>query len=280
MGARGRRCPTGRNDHARAARPGRRRPRDSQVSRGAVSGFDRLPLLRDAQSRLGDLVVGRRRLRRSFRAGRRDRQPTDDRRSRGVRADGSDRAEVAFLVADAWQGRGISTILLAHLAAVAAAHGISTFVAEVLPDNHRMIEVFRESGFPVELRSVPGAIEIELPTSLSAEAVERFEERERIAAVAAVRSFLEPRSVAVIGASRRRGNDRRRDPAQPGRRRVHRLRVRGQRARPTSSSRCPPTDRWPTFPSRVDLAVVAVPAGRVVGRRARVCGAPGCARCS
>ncbi len=117
----------------------------------------------------------------------------------------SRRAEVAFLVADAWQGRGISTILLAHLAEVAGAHEIPTFIAQVLPQNHRMIDVFRESGFPVELHSVPDAVEIELPTSLSTEALERFEERERIGAVAAVRSFLEPVSVAVIGASRRRG---------------------------------------------------------------------------
>ena len=116
-----------------------------------------------------------------------------------------DRAEIAFVVADAWQGRGISTILLAHLAETAAEQGISTFIADVLPHNHRMIDVFRRSGFPVELRSSPGALEIELPTSLSAEAVAQFEERERIGAVAAVRSFLEPRSVAVIGASRRRG---------------------------------------------------------------------------
>ncbi len=118
--------------------------------------------------------------------------------------EGAERAEVAFLVADAWQGRGISTILLAHLAGLAEQHGISTFTAQVLPANHRMIEVFRESGFPVEIHSTPGAIELELPTSLSSEALERFEERERTAAVAAVRSFLEPRSVAVIGASRRR----------------------------------------------------------------------------
>ncbi len=115
------------------------------------------------------------------------------------------RAEVAFLVADAWQGRGISTILLAHLAEVAEQHGFSTFLAQVLPQNHRMIDVFRESGFPAKVRSTPDALEIEMPTSLSAAAVERFEEREQVGAVAAVRSFLEPRSVAVIGASRRRG---------------------------------------------------------------------------
>jgi acetate---CoA ligase (ADP-forming) len=118
---------------------------------------------------------------------------------------GDDRAEVAFLVTDAWQGHGIATILLAHLAGIAQMHGITTFTAEVLPHNHRMIDVFRESGFPVDLHSTPDAIAIEFPTSLSDVAKERFEERERIAAVAAVKSFLEPKSVAVVGASRRRG---------------------------------------------------------------------------
>jgi acetate---CoA ligase (ADP-forming) len=116
-----------------------------------------------------------------------------------------DRAEVAFLVADAWQSRGISTILLAHLAALAEHQGIATLTAEVLPANHRMIQVFRESGFPVDLRASADAISLELPTSLSPDGLARFEERERLAAVAALRSFLEPRSVAVIGASRRRG---------------------------------------------------------------------------
>jgi acetyl coenzyme A synthetase (ADP forming)-like protein len=120
-----------------------------------------------------------------------------------VRID-AERAEVAFLVDDHWQGRGISTILLAHLAGIAEQHGIATFRAEVMPANHRMIEVFRESGFPVDMRSTRDSIEIELPTSLSPRAVARFDERERMAAVAAVEAFLSPHSVAVIGASRRR----------------------------------------------------------------------------
>jgi acetate---CoA ligase (ADP-forming) len=115
------------------------------------------------------------------------------------------KAEVAFVVADAWQDRGISTILLAHLAEVADHHGISTFWAEVLPHNHRMIGVFRASGFPVDMRSTPDGIEIELPTSLTAEGVRSFQERDRIAAIAAARAFLAPGSVAVIGASRHRG---------------------------------------------------------------------------
>jgi len=116
-----------------------------------------------------------------------------------------DRAEVAFLVADAWQAHGIATILLAHLAEHADRHGISTFIAEVLPSNHKMISVFRESGFPVEVRRTPDAIEVQFPTSLSPEATARFYDRDRAASVAAVRSVLTPRSVAVVGASRRPG---------------------------------------------------------------------------
>jgi acetyl coenzyme A synthetase (ADP forming)-like protein len=116
-----------------------------------------------------------------------------------------DQAEVAFMVADAFQGHGIATTLLAHLAEVAARNRITTFIAEVMPANHRMIETFRESGFPVEVRSSADSIEIELPTSVTPQALARFEQRERAAAVAAVKSFLEPRSVAVVGAGRHRG---------------------------------------------------------------------------
>ncbi|MBK5218356.1 MAG: GNAT family N-acetyltransferase [Thermoleophilia bacterium] len=112
-------------------------------------------------------------------------------------------AEVAFAVAEEMQGHGLGTILLAHLAEVAAENGIDTFVAEVLPQNHRMIEMFRESGFPVDVRSDADGIRVELPTSLSTKAIASFEDRDRLAAVEAVRAFLEPRSIAVVGASRR-----------------------------------------------------------------------------
>ncbi len=115
------------------------------------------------------------------------------------------RAEVAFAVAGEMQGKGLGTILLAHLAEVAQENSIPVFFAEVMPQNHRMVEVFRESGFPIEVSSERGTIRIELPTSFSPEAVERFEERDRLAAVEAVRRFLEPEAIAVVGASRRRG---------------------------------------------------------------------------
>jgi len=174
-----------------------------------------------------------------------------------------DRAEVAFLVADAMQGQGISTILLAHLAEVAQRNGISTFIADVLPTNHRMIEVFRESGFPVEVRAEPGLIKVELPTSLSPEAVVRFDERERTAAVAAVRSVIEPRSVAVIGASRRRGT--------VGGEVLHNLlSAEFQGSIYVVNPRADVVQTLPAYrsvidiPDRVELAVVVVPAEQVV----------------
>ena len=189
-----------------------------------------------------------------------------------VRID-SGRAEVAFLVDDAWQGHGISTILLAHLAEVAEQHGFSTFIAQVLPHNHRMIDVFCESGFPVQLRSFPDAVEVELPTSLSPAAAEQFEERDRIGAVAAVRSFLEPSSVAVIGASRHRGTI--------GGELLHNLLAAGfNGAVYAVNDKAPVVQSLPAYrsvsdiPGRVDLAVVAVPAEEVV-EAARDCAAAG-----
>jgi acetyl coenzyme A synthetase (ADP forming)-like protein len=183
----------------------------------------------------------------------------------------ADRAEVAFMVADRWQGKGISTVLLAHLAEAAEAHGISTFTAQVLPHNHRMIEVFRQSGFPVEMRSTPDAIEIELPTSLSPAARDRFEQRDDVAAVAAVRSFLEPASVAVIGASRRRNT--------VGGEILHNL-MSSQFSGPVYAVNpsAPVVQSLPAFssvgdiPGGVELAVVVVPADAVVAA-ARDCAA-------
>jgi acetyl coenzyme A synthetase (ADP forming)-like protein len=118
-----------------------------------------------------------------------------------IRADGG-RAEVSLSVADAWQGRGIGSILLGQLAQAAAAAGITAFVAEVLPENHTMINVFRTSGFQLSIRALPGSIEVEFPISLTPEAVSQFDSRETEASVNAMGTFLAPASIAVIGASR------------------------------------------------------------------------------
>jgi acetate---CoA ligase (ADP-forming) len=118
---------------------------------------------------------------------------------------GGGHAEVAFAVADELQGHGLATILLAHLAAAARDRGVGTFTALVLPDNHRMLQVLRDSGFPLSVHSEPGCLHVELPTSLTPEARARFEERDHVASAAAVARVLEPASVALVGASAREG---------------------------------------------------------------------------
>jgi acetyl coenzyme A synthetase (ADP forming)-like protein len=115
-------------------------------------------------------------------------------------------AEVAFAIADDWQGRGIATLLLAQLAEAATGEGIDRFTAVVMSDNQKMVATFRDSGFPVEIRTGPGELQVTLPTVMSEDGRRRFAAREQAAAVAAVERVLRPRSIAVIGASRRRGS--------------------------------------------------------------------------
>ena len=118
---------------------------------------------------------------------------------------GSDRAEAAFAVADAYQRRGLGTLLLAQLAEAAKQNGIAVLEADVLAENHRMIELFRRSGFLIRLRAGSGEVKIEVVTSLSPEGIQRFEDLEQKASVASLQSFFSPRAVAVVGASRSRG---------------------------------------------------------------------------
>ncbi len=119
--------------------------------------------------------------------------------------DRPERAEIALVIDDGFQGRGLGTIMLGQLAESARVQGVELFIAEVLPGNHRMLRVFRDSGFSVRTRSLPGVIMAEMPTELTPDALRRFEDREERASAAAMRRVLAPRSVAVIGASRRRG---------------------------------------------------------------------------
>jgi GNAT superfamily N-acetyltransferase len=89
------------------------------------------------------------------------------------------RAEVAFVVADELQGLGLATLMLGHLAEVARENGIGVFFADVLPRNHHMIEVFEDSGFPVQTRFGKDAIRIEFQTALSPTVAESFARRDR-----------------------------------------------------------------------------------------------------
>jgi acetyl coenzyme A synthetase (ADP forming)-like protein len=184
---------------------------------------------------------------------------------------GDESVEVAFAIADDLQGQGLGTVLLAHLAEAAAACGYTQFHAEVLADNHRMLEVFRDSGFPVVFGAGDGFVSVQSPISLSPYVIQRFESRDHEAAVAAVQHILRPRSVALIGASRRRDS--------VGGAIFHNLIEAGftgplypVNPAATSVQGVPAYGSIRDVPARVDLAVIAVPAGRVVSV-ARECGA-------
>jgi acetyl coenzyme A synthetase (ADP forming)-like protein len=113
------------------------------------------------------------------------------------------RAEVAFEVADAQQGRGIGTLLLEHLAAIARAQGIDTFEAYVLGENNRMLQVFDTSGFRVQRALETGVFHVAFPTAETPQVRAASAARERLAAAQSLRAVLNPRAVAVVGVSRR-----------------------------------------------------------------------------
>jgi acetyl coenzyme A synthetase (ADP forming)-like protein len=115
-------------------------------------------------------------------------------------------AEVAFAVGDELQGRGIGTRLLEQLARRAAAVGIERFVAEVLPENSAMLKVFQDAGFDVVRELESGEIEVRFPIGATETYLERVDERDHQAVTASLRPFFAPRSLAVVGASRRRGS--------------------------------------------------------------------------
>lgn len=71
-------------------------------------------------------------------------------------------AEVAFVVSDAWQGRGLGSLMLSHLAHRARQVGIERFIAQTLAHNHRMRRVFARSGYPLVTRAGGGVVGVEL----------------------------------------------------------------------------------------------------------------------
>jgi len=113
------------------------------------------------------------------------------------------RAEVAFLVEDGHQGRGIGQLLLEHLAQAGRERGIERFVAEVLPDNQAMLHTFKDAGYRVASQYDEGVIELEFSIDPTDTAIGVMAQREHRAESASIERFFRPRSVAVIGASRR-----------------------------------------------------------------------------
>ncbi|MDA8290066.1 MAG: GNAT family N-acetyltransferase [Actinomycetota bacterium] len=116
-----------------------------------------------------------------------------------------DTAEVAFVVSDAYQRRGVGTLLLEALVGYAAQHRVTTFTAEVLPDNPAMLRVFLESGLAVTTATGEDAIDVTIALADTPAYLDRRDERERASQAASMASVLRPGSVAVVGAGRAPG---------------------------------------------------------------------------
>jgi len=117
----------------------------------------------------------------------------------------SDEAEVAFVVADAHQGRGIGSVLLEHLAAAAREIGVKRFQAIVLAENSAMLRVFRDAGYQTTRHQEYGEVTLEFAVDETALTESVMREREQRAEARSIRRLLFPRSVAVVGASNDEG---------------------------------------------------------------------------
>jgi acyl-CoA synthetase (NDP forming)/GNAT superfamily N-acetyltransferase len=171
-------------------------------------------------------------------------------------------AEVAFVVTDSHQGRGLGSILLEHLAAAATENGVRRFEAEVLAENRAMVRVFRQAGYQVSRQFDGGVLHLEFDVDPTERSLAVRDSREQRAEARSVHNVLHPESVAVIGAST--------DPGKIGHAVLANLlrgnftgpvfpvnpearSVRGVRAYPSVTD----------IPDPVSLAVVAVPASGI-----------------
>lgn len=112
---------------------------------------------------------------------------------------GTDEAEVAFNIADAHQGRGLGSVLLEHLAAAARERGVRRFVAEVLPQNGRMIAVFKQAGYEVRQRTEDGVVAVGFDIDPTDRSLAVMADREHRAEALSMRGVLHASSVVVVG---------------------------------------------------------------------------------
>jgi acyl-CoA synthetase (NDP forming)/GNAT superfamily N-acetyltransferase len=177
-------------------------------------------------------------------------------------------AEVAFAVPDDMHRRGVATLLLEHLVSLARRRGLAAFTAATLTDNSAMQHVFADAGLAARRRLDHGVVEwtFPLPGGRADPALESYLEtvagRESRADVASLRYLLAPRSIAVIGASRR--------PGTAGRAVLHNIVAGGFTGNiyavdsgPRHREGVPCVASVADLPEAVDLAVIAVPAAAV-----------------
>ncbi|MCK2215917.1 GNAT family N-acetyltransferase [Actinomadura sp. ATCC 31491] len=169
-------------------------------------------------------------------------------------------ADLAILIDDEMHGHGLGTLMLEHVALDAAAHGVHELVADVLTENRPMIRVLRDLGLEVTQHFEGGTLHVGIRAEPSAGLAAQIAGRDHVAERASLARVLAPRSVAVIGASR--------DPDAVGHKVLRNLldggfpgAVHPVNPRATEVAGLPCV---PRVPDGVDLAVVAVPAARVL----------------
>ncbi|NLU65744.1 GNAT family N-acetyltransferase [Streptomyces sp. HNM0574] len=189
----------------------------------------------------------------------------------------ADEAEVAFLVRDDHQGRGVASALLEHIAAVARERGIRRFTAEVLPANSKMIKVFTDAGYSQKRSFEDGSVHLTFDLEPTERSLAVMRAREQRAEGRSVRRLLAPGSIAVVGAGR--------EPGGTGRTVLENLGAGGFTGRRYAVNSAlgeggseiagvPAHRSVREVPEPVDIAVVAVPAAQVTGV-VRECGERG-----
>jgi acyl-CoA synthetase (NDP forming)/RimJ/RimL family protein N-acetyltransferase len=182
-------------------------------------------------------------------------------------------AEVAFNIEDAHQGRGLGSIFLEHIAAAARERGLTRFVADVLPENRKMLRVFAEAGYVVDRAVDDGVVRLSFELEPTEDSLAVTYAREHRAEAESVRRLLQPTSVVVVGAGRAE--------TSAGRTVLRHLLAGGYTG--TVNAVNPNADRvegvpcYPRVtdvPGDVDLAVLAVPAEEVA-RTVADCAAKG-----
>ncbi|WP_156464631.1 bifunctional acetate--CoA ligase family protein/GNAT family N-acetyltransferase [Aeromicrobium sp. Root495] len=173
-----------------------------------------------------------------------------------------DEAEVAFLVEDAHQGRGVAQLLLEHLAQAGRERGLAEFTADVLPSNNRMMQVFREMGYRVGGQVEDGVQRLSFRIDPTDSALDVMRAREQRAEATSIERIFEARSIAVVGASRRQDSI--------GQAMVRNLvlgdyqgSVYAVNSAAEAVSGLPAYKTVKDIPGEVDLAIVAVPAESV-----------------
>jgi len=110
-----------------------------------------------------------------------------------------DAAEVAFVVADEYQGRGLGTLLLEELAELARERGVTRFTADTLAGNRAMLRVFADAGFELDRDAEAGVVHVRFRIGVTRRGALAHELREHRAEARSIARILAPRSLLLVG---------------------------------------------------------------------------------